>query len=365
MTSAQPGVAARTAATSMGRGASESPLLPLITCPASSTLALQQRAAGPQLLHLLRADGRIREIELCERLDDCRRHHEPGEPLVVCGHYEPRRMFRGGRPYRLLIGRHVVRPEGALAHIGRRELPVLVGFVEPLEESFLLLAARDVQEELEHDQSLMAQVPFEMRDVGKPLLPDVLACAGSGQLLLLEDVLVHSHDQDLLVVRAIENADVAALGQATGMPPEKVVIEILRRGLFEGKNLATLRVDTRHHVLDGAVLPDGVHGLKDQQQRPAVLRIKQFLLLGQPVLTAVEELGSLALVQLQPAGIAGIEIFQPESLAARDTERLYVVLEALEDLIAPHTAAFMTCQPAKRTLGDQRPPCNRSMCVEK
>src|SRR5215831_19728520 len=146
MTSAHPGVAARTAATSMLRGTPDFSLLALIV-PTSSTLALQQYAAGAQLFPLLRADTRVCEIEICKRLHDCRRHHEPREPLVVCGHYEPRRMFRGGRPDGLLIGRHVVRPEGALAHIGRRELPMLVRFVEPVEESLLLLAARHVQEE--------------------------------------------------------------------------------------------------------------------------------------------------------------------------------------------------------------------------
>src|SRR5215470_3064344 len=261
MTSAHPGVAARTAATSMARGTPDSSLLALML-PASSTLALQQYAAGAQLFQLLRADARVCEIEICERLDDRRSHHEPREPLVVCGDYEPRRMFRGGCPNGLLIGRHVVRPEGALAHIGRRELPMLVRFVEPAEESLLLLAARHVQEELEHDQTLMAQVPLEMRDVGQSLLPDVLARAGRRQLLLLEDVLMHAYDQDLLVVRAVENADMPTRGEAPDVPPEEIVIEIRCRGLLERENLAALRVETRHDMLDGAVLPCGVHDLK-------------------------------------------------------------------------------------------------------
>lgn len=42
-------------------------------------------------------------------------------------------------------------------------------------------------------------------------------------------------------------------------------------------DVASLWVDAGHDVLDGAVFPGGVHGLKDEQQRPAVLRVKHFL----------------------------------------------------------------------------------------
>ena len=59
--------------------------------------------------------------------------------------------------------------------------------------------------------------------------------------------------------------------------PEKIVIELLSGGRLEGEDLATLRIHAGHHVLDGAVLAGGVHGLKNQEQRPLVLRVETAL----------------------------------------------------------------------------------------
>ena len=87
--------------------------------------------------------------------------------------------------------------------------------------------------------------------------------------------------QHLLVVRAVEDADPAALGQGPRVPPEEVVVELLGRGLLEAEDLAALRVDARHHVLDRAVLAGGVHRLEDQQDRPGIRGVEPVLGLGQ------------------------------------------------------------------------------------
>ena len=47
--------------------------------------------------------------------------------------------------------------------------------------------------------------------------------------------------------------------------------------MFETEHLATLGIDAGHHVLDGAVLSGGVHGLKNQQHRIAVGRVVKLL----------------------------------------------------------------------------------------
>ena len=48
-------------------------------------------------------------------------------------------------------------------------------------------------------------------------------------------------------------------------------------GVLETEHLAALRIDARHHVLDGAVLAGCVHGLKDQQQCVAIGSVLQLL----------------------------------------------------------------------------------------
>jgi len=46
---------------------------------------------------------------------------------------------------------------------------------------------------------------------------------------------VHTHDQHLFVVRAIEDPDAAALGQAGAAAPQKVVVELLFAGVLEAE----------------------------------------------------------------------------------------------------------------------------------
>ena len=90
-------------------------------------------------------------------VDDRRGHDQAREPLVVGGHDVPRRVRRAVCADRVLVGRHVVVPVRALAHVAGRELPVLLGLVEPLQEALLLLLARDVEEELEDQVPLRAR----------------------------------------------------------------------------------------------------------------------------------------------------------------------------------------------------------------
>ena len=92
---------------------------------------------------------------------------------------------------------------------------------------------------------------------------------------------MHFHDQHFFVIRAIEDADAASLRQGLHATPQVVVVQFFRRRMFEAVHLAALRIDAGHHVLDGAVFAGRVHRLKDQQDRPTVGGVEQFLSLGQ------------------------------------------------------------------------------------
>src|SRR5205823_14973171 len=92
---------------------------------------------------------------------------------------------------------------------------------------------------------------------------------------------MHPHDERFLVVTAVENADPPPLGQLFETTPEVIMIEIFAAWSFKGGYLATLRIYSRHDVLDRPVLPRGIHGLEDEQQGPAVLRVKYILQVGQ------------------------------------------------------------------------------------
>src|SRR5947207_6595318 len=119
-------------------------------------------------------------------------------------------------------------------------------------------------------------------------------------------MLMHANNENFLIVRSVKDPDASALWQAFGIAPEEVVVEILRRGLRERENLAALRIYSRHHVLDGAVLAGRVHRLEHEQQRPAILGIEHVLLLREPLSAALQKVGCLALIQSQTTCVARI-----------------------------------------------------------
>ena len=84
-------------------------------------------------------------------------------------------------------------------------------------------------------------------------------------------------DEHVFVVGAVEDADATALRQRLHVAPEEVVIEVLARRLLEREDLAALRVDAGHDVLDGAVLPGGIRRLQHDQHRMRVGRIEPLL----------------------------------------------------------------------------------------
>ena len=107
---------------------------------------------------------------------------------------------------------------------------------------------------------------------------------------------MHAHDEDLLVVRAVEDADLAATRQGPGVAPEVVVVDLLGGGHLEGVHGDALRVDAAHDVADGAVLAGGVEGLEHDQDAVGVLGGEASLILGHQLDAALEELEAVLLL---------------------------------------------------------------------
>ena len=107
------------------------------------------------------------------------------------------------------------------------------------------------------------------------------SCDAIGQALAAKDLRMHADDQHFLVIGAVEDADPSALRQVARGAPQKIVLQFRRAGMLEAEDLAALRIDARHHVLDRAVLAGRVHRLKDQQHGIAVGGVEQLLLRAQ------------------------------------------------------------------------------------
>src|SRR5580692_8512116 len=78
-------------------------------------------------------------------------------------------------------------------------------------------------------------------------------------------------------------------------------------------DFATLRIDAVEHALDGAVLSRRIHALKDQQYRPAVLRVKLFLGIAQAFAVGFDDLFGLVLVETA----LGVGLVRPQVKLAR------------------------------------------------
>jgi len=75
------------------------------------------------------------------------------------------------------------------------------------------------------------------------------------------------------------------------------MIEFVGSRLLERMDVATLRIDALEDAVDRAVLARRVHALKDQEHRPAVLRVEFFLKIVQPFPVGFENLFGLVLVE--------------------------------------------------------------------
>jgi len=66
---------------------------------------------------------------------------------------------------------------------------------------------------------------------------------------------MYSDDQHFPVVGSVEDTDPPALREITSGAPEKIVLQFGRAWMFEAEDLAALRIDTGHNVLDGPSFP--------------------------------------------------------------------------------------------------------------
>ena len=139
--------------------------------------------------------------------------------------------------------------------------------------------------------------------------------------LSLQNFRVHADDQHFFVIRAIEDTDAAALRQSLRGAPQKIVIQFLCARMFEAEHLATLRIDARHHMPDGAVFSGGVHGLKNQQHCITVRCVLKLLVRTQFLHLLFEQLLIYFFRLINRLYLRG-PLIEPDLFSRRNTEIL-------------------------------------------
>src|ERR1035441_5569443 len=116
----------------------------------------------------------ICHLKFFERIKDNPGNNQPGILLIIGGNDVPRRVMGACRVQASLISLHVLHPVFPLMNICEAEFPVLVRFIDALEESLSLFFLRKVEEYLDGPRSVTVKVFLHVHDGTIPLLPDGL-----------------------------------------------------------------------------------------------------------------------------------------------------------------------------------------------
>ena len=113
------------------------------------------------------------------------------------------------------------------------------------------------------------------------------------------------------------------------------MVQLFVAGRLERVNVTTLWVDAGHNVLDHAILAGGIHGLKDDQDGPAILGVEFLLQVVEDAFAGFEYLLSV-LLALDASGAGGVPILQAKFLSLSDAERFRKVRGQFDEFVMIH-----------------------------
>jgi hypothetical protein len=103
------------------------------------------------------------------------------------------------------------------------------------------------------------------------------------------DELVDVRDEDVFVVRTVEDLDHSASGDLGVDAPEEVMQGLLGGGLPKAGYVAALWIDAREDVADGPIFAGRVHALQNDQESLLLACIENLLQVGEILPVRVED----------------------------------------------------------------------------
>ena len=150
---------------------------------------------------------------------------------------------------------------------------------------------------------------------------------------------MNAHHEHFLVVRPVEDRDVAAAGQPLRVSPQVVMLQFLGRRHLEAAHMDALRVHAAHHVPDRAVLAASVDALQDDQDTAGGLCGQPRLIVGQQGNAGAEKLVRVLLPH-EMGLVSRVEVFLQGHLRAwPDPQRLDQLGHA-GDLLVGHRSVL-------------------------
>lgn len=215
--------------------------------------------------------------------------------------------------------RRVGVPLSAGDHVGVRHLPVLRRVLASLQEVLALLLLGHVEEQLDDHGALLGQVPLPVVDLAVTLLPRVLRTCHPGHRP--HGLGVDPGLQHVLVVRPVEDRDLAQLGQHLVVAPQVVVAALDRRRGTEAVDVDAFRVHPRQHGSDRGVLACRVDRLETDQDRSVSLGVELRLQLLELQLRRLHHGEAPLLAQLRILAVRREVLAQVDLAAGRHQRR--------------------------------------------
>ena len=186
--------------------------------------------------------------------------------LGIGGHDRPRRPGRVRGRQQLLVGALVTVPLRAGGQVALVELPMLGGVIQALLQALALLFLADVQHELEHHRTGLAQQALEIVDMRQALLV----------LRRCDPAVDHGH-QHVFVLAAVEHRDLARWRHLLVNAPE-IVARTFRLGWrLPAHGVYAQGAHAAEHTANRAVFARGVGALQQHQQLVALVGVEQVL----------------------------------------------------------------------------------------
>ena len=135
---------------------------------------------------------------------------------------------------------------------------------------------------------------------------------------------MYPHDQDVFVVRAIEDDNFALARHLRFHPPQEVMRQFFRARFFEVRHIAAIGIHRTDDVLDYTVLAGGIEALQAHKHRALAFGEKALLQLTDLFAKFADPRESVFLVSLSV--VVGVEIRKMHLLAWRDTIAVDVAL---------------------------------------
>ena len=99
---------------------------------------------------------------------------------------------------------------------------------------------------------------------------------------------MHSRDQNIFIVRTVENSKLPFFGQGQIMTPQIIVLQLGRIRRFKTVNHHAAGIEFFKHFPNQTVFPAGIHALQTNQKRMSVVSIHRILLLAELHLNLIQ-----------------------------------------------------------------------------